>query len=343
VGLTALSHPGTVPFLLFSLLLFTLAFARRGDGIVGVGVAILVAWAVVLPWIWTVVGMHGLQPFRAAGGTSQSVFTSSEMVRETIGELARLGATSSGEPLFPLVVCLGLLGAVVCLRRRDWLLPVWWVGTIALHLRGGETYASVPLALLAGVGVAHGLLPLLRRGDERCDVRERRLTIAVLAALVVYATAGAIARHPSLGGDTMLLGALSPDQRATMTWIARATPRSSRFLIVPDNGWAADRTSEWFPVLAERVSVATPQGREWLPGDAFARAVALHRELRACSERDATCLDAWSRSSGVRFSHVLVPRSASSPNGRSLESSLRKDPRYALVREGPADAVFAVR
>jgi hypothetical protein len=217
------------------------------------------------------------------------------------------------------------------------------VGTIALHLRGGETYASVPLALLAGVGVAHGLLPLLRRGDERCDVRERRLTIAVLAALVVYATAGAIARHPSVGGDTMLLGALSPDQRATMRWIARATPSSSRFLIVPENGWAADRTSEWFPVLAERVSVATPQGREWLPGDAFARAVALHRELRACSERDATCLDAWSRSSGVRFSHVLVPRSASSPNGRSLESSLRKDPRYALVREGPADAVFAVR
>jgi hypothetical protein len=344
VGLTGLSHIGTVPFVLFSLVLFALALCRDRVGVIGTLLAAVVALATIGPWVATTVGLHGLAPFRSASGSGQSALTSAEALRDAIGELARLGATSSGEPFFPIVVGLALLGTVASLGRRQWLLPVWWVGTLALNLRGGQTFAAVPLALLAGLGVTAALLPLLRSAvpPQVGRPRRQRFATAVIAALVLYTAAAAVVRHPAIGGDTMLLTALTPAQRATMRWAATTTPPGSRFAIVPEIGWAADKTSEWFPVLAERVSVATPQGREWLPGTTFQRSVADHFALRDCGGQDGNCLDRWSRATGASFSYVLVPRSA---NGCcvALDRALRSDPRYLLVRDTVDGAVFAVR
>ena len=67
-------------------------------------------------------------------------------------ERATLYVDSSGEPLFPVLGALAVLGSLASLRRRALLLPVWWMATLALDVRAGETYATIPLALLAGTG-----------------------------------------------------------------------------------------------------------------------------------------------------------------------------------------------
>ena len=56
-----------------------------------------------------------------------------------------------------------------------------------------------------------------------------------------------------------------------MQWIATHTAVDSSFLVVTKYGFWEDRTSEWFPVLAHRLSLATVQGYEWIPNAFFQR------------------------------------------------------------------------
>src|SRR5487761_1509650 len=104
--------------------------------------------------------------------------------------------------------------------------------------------------------------------------------------------------------------------RAAMVWAADNTPRKSRFLVVPTAPSAAqepigeqDWVSEWFPALTGRRSVATVQGREWLPD--FAETVSSDDKLSVCAQRDAACLDSWASKSGRSFDYVYLPKAAS--------------------------------
>ncbi|MBW3630096.1 MAG: hypothetical protein KY464_12455 [Gemmatimonadetes bacterium] len=101
-----------------------------------------------------------------------------------------------------------------------------------------------------------------------------------------------------------------------MRWIAQTTSASSRFLVITGNGWEPftawawgiktgwqdDRVSEWFPVLAERVSVATPQAYEWLPDNAFGTQVLAYRSARPFPGRqgDLSSGESW------RVRHLLT-------------------------------------
>src|SRR5262245_28551346 len=138
--------------------------------------------------------------------------------------------------------------------------------------------------MLAGIGLTEVLLPVAVRPirarwwHERPEAGEatfmgipagnvmRSWAPVLLAVFLWYATNGALMR----AAETPDLVALSPDERGAMTWVSHNTPPDSRFLIVTAEGWPTDKTAEWFPVLAQRVSVDTVQGYEWVAGGAFA-------------------------------------------------------------------------
>jgi len=147
---------------------------------------------------------------------------------------------------------------------------------------------TVVFALLIGAGVAEVLLPLLSRQAARVSLpaagergglqAARRATrVASRALLLILLTLylPASTTFTAISTD----GALTTRDRAAMAWVAHNTPATSRFMVLTDYGrwrgrglglgidtapgWGADRTSEWFPVLAARTSVATPQGYEF--------------------------------------------------------------------------------
>src|SRR5206468_2296442 len=78
------------------------------------------------------------------------------------------------------------------------------------------------------------------------------------------------------------LSPVSSEDRSAFAWTSISTLPSSRFLLIVGQPWFLDRESEWFPVLARRESVATPQGYEWLPGGEFARRRESHDLAQAC-------------------------------------------------------------
>ena len=359
---TVLSHLGTAPFLAFSILLLLVFHARTLHAVwttlaVAAGTLLLTA-----PWWATVLATHGMAPFLAASASGGSIFGDSEVRRGVLGLLAHLGVgswygSSTGETLFPIVGTLALFGAIFSLVRMELFLPVWWLAILVLEPRAGSTYASIPVAMLAGMAMRDVVLPIVEGhrdgGARRPLLRDlRRPAILVLALILSYATISALLKNFALGSDLQHLAALSAEERAAMAAAAARTAPSSRFLVIPETQWIAwevDKTSEWFPVLTERVSVATVQGSEWLPDREFIRRRNLWKELRACAAGIVTCIEDWSRHARMAYTHIYIPqptlpgKDAYKLCCNLLIDSLKSDPRYTLIFDGPGALIFARR
>jgi hypothetical protein len=350
-ALAVLSHPESAPFLALSSAALFLAFGRHRQG---VSSSIVVAAGTVLltaPWWAAAIAAHGLAPFQTAFQAGGPLAASGETRERLLLSLLQFGYT--GEPFFPVIAALGLLGAVCCLATGRVLLPGWWLALVVLMNRSYPTYAAVPVALMAAIAVHEVLLPLLTRpvrvgpADDLPPAARRRRPLGLAlaaAALLTYLTAAALAVRPGLTQDGSALLALTADQRAAMDWVAHETPPQSRFLIIPTTNWGTARTAEWFPALTERVSVATPQGHEWLPRSEFVRRVVAFQLALACRNDTAACLSGISRQTGLWFTYVYIDKD---PEGMAccahLVQSLDSAPDVQKVYDGPGASIYARR
>lgn len=378
LGLTALSHIGTLPFLGLSLFLLFVAYGRTRQALLGSVLAVIGAALIAAPWFAAVLATHGLEPFLAARSTGMSIFSAdAETQRYVLGLLARFGVGSAmggstGEPLFPVIGVLALLGVVASLTPARLVFPLWWLITILFESRGGYTYTAIPVAMLAGIGITDVLLPVLLRpagpraqasltgagldgrgdGPRLLDTGGRRLVvIGVFGFLLGYAVLSTMITSPSLPSATRFLVSLTPEERAAMEWVAEHTQPSSRFLVVPESEWSqwqTDKSAEWFPALARRAALATVQGSEWLHGDqGFLARRKSFKELLKCVNALPRCLDDWAAARGLAFTHIYIPQPPTASDDPSrlccqlLIRSLKEDPRYTVIYEKPGAIVFA--
>jgi hypothetical protein len=371
-GATVLTHLETGWFLAFSIAIFFLAFGKErfsvtSAAVIGTGTVLVAA-----PWIVAVLAMHGSGPFLAANSSGGSVFSGGDITEYALTSLARVISTS--EPYFPLIAVLGVVGLLSAVQRHLLVLPAWWVAIILLDVRAFPTFTTVPVALLAGMAVNDVVLPMLSRGRLSPDLlgvpqpakgangangasssngadegRPRGpifvpfpgwAVIIVMAFLVVYALAGATMRKPGLGGEGEYLTSLTQGQRSVMHWIDERTPASSTFLVMPRGPWQVDRESEWFPVLSHRESVATVQGTEWAPNGAFDIAVDFFDRAWDCGYRDSQCLATWVKTTGMTFDYVYIPSNNDFQCCGTLVESLKDDPDYLTVYDGPGGTIF---
>jgi hypothetical protein len=359
-SLTVLSHLGTAPFVAFSAALMLAFFGRHRFGVyasiaVALGTVVLTA-----PWWVSVASVHGFAPFAAAGATGGTVF-STHSRGQALAKLAYFGL-GTAEPLFPIIGALAILGALASMTRRGAFLPIWWLTIILLDTRAGATYASIPVALLAGIALMEVVVPVVVRplsghrpaprlpASSGWDMvalapRSRKWAVGVvLAILLGYGIASSILRRPSLNAEGRYLTSLTRDDRAVMTWVSRTTPPTSRFLIVVGGaagGWWSDRVGEWFPVLTKRVSVATVQGTEWLPRGTFETRERAYDQLQGCAVWGTPCIEQWAREHDLPYTHVYLPKTLAFPCCGPLDSALRHDSTYRVVFDGPAATIYA--
>jgi hypothetical protein len=123
---------------------------------------------------------------------------------------------------------------------------------------------------------------------------------------------------------------------------AAETPPESTFLIVPRGPWQIDRESEWFPVVAERRSVATVQGMEWVLKPSFESVVDRYDEAWDCGFETTRCLDEWVTDEEITFTHVWVPRDGGGQCCDTLLQSLDGDPRFNVVFDGDGGTIYQV-
>jgi hypothetical protein len=79
------------------------------------------------------------------------------------------------------------------------------------------------------------------------------------------------------------------------------TLADSQFLVFSGSPWWQDASSEWFPVLAERTSLLTIQGAEWLPANGFIQRWVRFDNLQFCANADILCLNEWLAKNPVTF------------------------------------------
>src|SRR5579875_648660 len=352
-ALALLSHLEMGLFVAYSFALLLLAHGRTRRGL-----AISVLWglcAVVFtaPWWLVVVQRHGLAPYLAASATAGWY-----SLEESLEDAVRF--VFPPEPVLAVQGAFAAIGWLACLLRRELVVPLWLPLVFVLTSRSAPTEATVPWALLVGSGVAEvvvpGLLTLARaelwaRWDAslltRPGAAAARGLYTLAPGLLGAALLGALAvphwRELQLSHDT--LAAMTPAERRTLAWIAEHTPPDSAFLVVsPKRGWEEDYVTEWFPVLAQRRSVLTPQGAEWLPGHVHGQRVCLYSQLKDESMQDAEALEQWAGRYQVHFTHVYVSKA---PHGglevEPLRRSLLTSPRYVVVHDDPGGTVLARR
>jgi hypothetical protein len=347
----ALTHPEAgasvvVTYALFWLLLGRDRAAIRAGVVVAVGVAALSA-----PWWLTVIVRHGVGTLLAAGGTADWSWA----------QLLPLPAFAiSGETMFTPIAVLALLGFVFDLARGRTLIPCWLVVSYLVPKLGSRE-VILPLALLAGEAAGDIVFPALRKAfsdrerpagpgrgvpqaQDTSKPRGGRLPdlapALLLAFLVCYGMLGNAFRLSPSGHP---IPALTPGERAAMAWVAANTPIRSRFVVVTSSSsWAEDPTSEWFPALADRVSVATPQGREWIPGDSYRRACQGYDALKRCGAADLACLERWAREEASPWTHIFISKVVRGEFvPQALLTSIAASRECVLVYNGPGAFIFA--
>jgi len=276
-GLALLSHPQAGLFIAIAMgsVLLTRWSTRA---LVQTIASALGAVLVISPWIVTVVGRHGIEPFLSAAGVPQRDLSD-----------AFLAYVFMFLFLAPVIGVLDIAGQVRQVAQRR---------LFALDLRFSPIAGAAPVSMLAAHGTLDLLTPLAWRlaGSRRPEglshegrILLRRGVVIIVVLLAFVPTVGAALE--SAGPD----GALTPGQRSAMAWVRDNTPPTTPIAILATDRWGSDDVSEWFPALSERPSVTTTQGLEWIGDERFDR-YATEDELRACqadAAGPAGCVDAW--------------------------------------------------
>jgi hypothetical protein len=332
LALCGLTHPQAAIFGTVSVV-FLIVWRRRSAALPRIGLTLAAAVVVVAPWVLGIVAAHGLAPFLAALRTGGSPLTA-------LYYLVSLRFT--GAPLadvFLVMFGMGLLTAVV---RRDLLLPAWAVLLFFTDARAVGQYAMLPASMLIGYATAQ--LLALRPPSARHDKAMASMYSGapLIAALLTLGLVGSLAA-PLRDGTPLV--PLSAGDRVAMRWIS--TQPAARYAVISGENWGWDETSEWFPQLTGRVSVATVQGLEWTSTD-WDKTVSRYRELQGCSSQNVNCLLGWMTDFGVpEYVYVSGRREAVLAGGgaccAAIVIAMQHDSHFAEVYSKQGVNVFRVK
>lgn len=313
MAMALLSHLewGITAILTVSLLILYKKFSKQGFVLIIVLVTIVLALA--SPWWVTVLIKHGSAPFLAASKTSEwQPLTFASIASITL----KLFDDGLGLPLSGLAV----IGWIISITKKDWFLPVWLIAIFLTTPRHGPTPATMPLAILASLGLAEFLMPILirvRANQNKLSIRkntlyDQSLNNPILISSVVAIIFVLIMTNINYVKHTPL-AALTRSERSAMAWIKDNTSSEAEFIVLSRSfSWQDDRVAEWFPTLSNRKSLTTAQGLEWIPGDVFRSKVESIEELKRNQALNEKGLVKYleSRYNSFQYIAVFIPHVA---------------------------------
>jgi len=199
----------------------------------------------------------------------------------------------------------------------------------------------MPLAMAAGFFLDAVLIPSLQRGQGRDriaaaapaittnpmrDVFGAKAPTLLLAFLFLYGTVMAYFAGARLVQDATL----EPRDEAALAWISGNTSATDRFALVTEGEPLLDATSDWFPAITGRRSIASFFGAEWIPGLDFGLGLSRYRALQACADKQSQCIEDWMRSGTESADYVYV-RARDAQAKTALQESLRLDGDFQMV------------
>ena len=327
LGLSALCHPQTAIFGVLACVVLSWRRPAR-PWLINVGIAAAVGFVVALPWLIGLVAEGGLAAVFGAGGRWEPV----------TGVIRLVNLRFSAAPFMDVVAIAAVAGIVTSLARRRFRIPILLVAVYVAGVGGGEFLAAPVWALLAVTGVM-SLAFLMRRSLHDAS---RPLTRAVLVGTAVVALF--LALIGSFGSTTDKSSKLHPlpvSQIEAMEWIRDHAAPDAVVIVPSDEVWGFDDIGEWLPAIAERHSIGTVQGSEWLGREGFRSQLERHRDVRACAGATAACYAAIDPTALIyvpkgQLNGLFSPEDCCPALRETLEEA-----GYEIVFDGPGATIAA--
>lgn len=326
-ALVILTHPEATVHTAIAAIFFYFWKDRTIKGAIRASIVALGTVAISSPWWATILSIHGAAPFHAV-----LTAASGNSIDPILRIFALIKFEFTDEPFMQLISVIGLLGLFILLARRKPALPIWFILIALLEPRGGGLYMMLPLAMFAGATFDQAISPILKPQDENSKAWAWNSFIGffLLYGLInASITASDINRNLTLTSDDL----------HALAWVKENTPPESQFILITGGLPLNDTTTEWFPVIAERISLATLFGYEWVDDGNFNARVQEYEKLQACASREISCLNEWTQ--GKDFSHLFIRRNPKSSNTPSiLVEQLKSSPQYQVIYEAGEITIF---
>ena len=321
-GLVVSTHPEAAVHTVIAAVFIYVWKDRTIKGVFRAGTVALGTLILSAPWWITILIRHGAAPLQAAQIAAQE--NSANFI---LRFFALLKFEFTDEPYMQLLAVTGLIGLFILLAQRKPALPIWFFLIAIIEPRGGTLYMTLPLAMFIGVSLDQAILPILKPQDENFRAWAWNVFIGFF---LLYGMINASVAASNINRQLTLT---SRDLQA-FAWVKANTPPESRFILITQGRPLNDSASEWFPVIAERHSLATIFGYEWVNDGLFGARVEQYQELQTCMMQDIACLKQWALTFDQEFSYIYLqkPRgntSAQTPLHISLASSTDFESIYA--------------
>ncbi|NJN79815.1 MAG: hypothetical protein HC797_04710 [Anaerolineales bacterium] len=267
-GLATASHLewGLISFA--SLLVFILFFKRykTKHDIYSLSIFGIVSLLATIPWWGTVIYKFGVTPFISAWNVAEmDLYQFFE--KFFFGTLFRVTIFSTKDYFLPVFGIIGFISA--CFSKDRILLPIWLLITYIAAPKNSPISGLLPLAILIGIGLRNidkGLLYLSEKLKINFSQRFQPNISIVYLFVLMFLSIPQLFNKP-------ILPILAPIERTAMEYVKENTTSDAKFIILTPSDWYSADAAEWFPYLAQRQSLTTPQGLEWISAMEFNKIV----------------------------------------------------------------------
>jgi hypothetical protein len=336
-SLTILSHPTIAWFLFISAILIGLLYGLNKKGVL-FGLSTLAGILLITsPWWVVILQRFGFSPFVNASPAS-GMFDPFVIL-----------FYFSAEPLATIFAVIAMIGMFAEIANRRYFISLWLLVTAIFTLRFGQLFATIPASLLFGSGMVLIIIPGLLKDKSFGHEEEQdlgmifRARIVKISFSIILALGLISAMAVPFIGD-IKLKALSSYDRQAMEWVAQNPPADSEFAVLTGKNWTTDYVSEWFPALAERNSITTVQGTEWLPNQQYKKTIDAYSQLQSCANKGYSCVSAWAGENGINNSYLYISKLQTYGEEAFLPITYFPVPEegYRLVYENPEVEIYQV-
>lgn len=330
-SLVCLSHPEAALHTAMTGALLWFTLDKKIGGVKNGLIVALGTLALTSPWWTLILSRFGLSPFLSAGKTG---FHSLFVIFQFLDNFA-------GEKLLTIISVLAILGLFHQISKKQAFLPAWFILPFILEPRNAPNVVVIPMCILASVYLTETVLPGLSANEQLArETSNHRFAVSTGVILFAYLSVSFLIGM-FLFDFNLSTKKVSTDARNAFEWISNNTPKEAGFLVITGStSLFSDHNNEWFPYLADRKSLTTIQGMEWLQSIDFQKKNDLLIDIQNCvnSPETLTCIETNASENRLDYDYIVVQKNGK--NIGNLLSELLREDSYKKVYETAESAVF---
>jgi hypothetical protein len=325
-GMVGLSHLEIFWVNAISILIIWL-FKRKGSllkNLLNLLAYFVITFAVILPYLITVLNYHGILPFLAG-------FHSGEF--SILPQLVKIILFNyTDEFSFTIIAVFALLGIFHQIKNHQYFFVVWFILILILDPRSVNRSIILPVCILAAITLNDILIPAMKKlaptsnGSEVEDDQEKKRLFSIFRKIpfekfftvFVFSQAFILAFFSFYTAKSSMEN-ISTAEMSGFDWVKENTAPSSTFLILSGSvDWQTDQLAEWFPAMTDRKSLITVQGTEWLPGDEYSRARKISSGIYQCTMNFNNCEESTIVEFSKEADFIWISKGSGSSNEMQL-------------------------